>query len=132
MAHSQPALLDLAPLLWFLVLGILLCLWVKAAYYLWSEILTPRDLSELQDLFVFGFFFLDFIYLFMNNTEREAETQVEGEAGSLRGARCGTQSRTPGSCPERKAAQPLNHLGAPQSSFFYKRLLMGSLGGSAV
>ena len=29
-------------------------------------------------------FFL--IYLFMRDTEREAETQAEGEAGSLRGA----------------------------------------------
>ena len=27
-----------------------------------------------------------FIYLFMRDTQREAETQVEGEAGSLRGA----------------------------------------------
>ena len=41
------------------------------------------------------FFFLfkkDFIYLFM----REAETQAEGEAGSLRGAGCGTRSQDPG------------------------------------
>ena len=35
--------------------------------------------------------------------EREAETQAEGEAGSPQEARCGTQSRIPGSCPERKA-----------------------------
>ena len=33
------------------------------------------------------FFFIRFIYLFMRDTEREAETQAEGEAGSLRGAR---------------------------------------------
>ena len=26
-------------------------------------------------------------------TEREAETQAEGEAGSMQGARCGTQSQ---------------------------------------
>ena len=32
------------------------------------------------------FFFKDFIYLFMRDTEREAETQAEGEAGSLWGA----------------------------------------------
>ena len=38
-------------------------------------------------------FFKHFIYLFMRDTEREAETQAEGEAGSMRGAR----SRTPGS-----------------------------------
>ena len=38
------------------------------------------------------FFFKDFIYLFMRDTERkrEAETQAEGEAGSMQGARCGT------------------------------------------
>ena len=27
--------------------------------------------------------FLDFIYLFMRDAQREAETQAEGEAGSL-------------------------------------------------
>ena len=29
----------------------------------------------------------------MRDTEREAETQAEREAGSMQGARCGTQSR---------------------------------------
>ena len=37
-----------------------------------------------------SFFFYDFIYLFMRDTEREAETQAEGEAGSMQEARCGT------------------------------------------
>ena len=36
------------------------------------------------------FFFKDFIYLFMRDTEREAETQAEAEAGSLQGAQCRT------------------------------------------
>ena len=40
-----------------------------------------------------------FIYLFMRDTQREAETQAEGEAGSLWGARCGTQSWYPGITP---------------------------------
>ena len=31
-------------------------------------------------------FFKDFIHLFMRDTEKEAETQAEGEAGSLQGA----------------------------------------------
>ena len=31
-----------------------------------------------------------FIYFFMIDTERKAETQAEGEAGSLQGAQCGT------------------------------------------
>ena len=45
------------------------------------------------------FFYLDFIYLFMRDTEKEAETQAEGEAGSLRGPRCGTRSQDPGITP---------------------------------
>ena len=44
-------------------------------------------------------FLKDFIYLFMRNTEwerdREAETQAEGEAGSMPEAQCGTRSRDP-------------------------------------
>ena len=32
------------------------------------------------------FFLLDFIYLFMRDTQREAETQAEGEAGSMQEA----------------------------------------------
>ena len=46
--------------------------------------------------------FKDFIYLFMRDTEREAETQVEGEAGSLGEPDAGLNPRTPGSCPEPK------------------------------
>ena len=38
------------------------------------------------------FLFKDFIFLFMRDTEREAETQAEGEAGPMQGARCGTRS----------------------------------------
>ncbi|XP_077766113.1 NPC intracellular cholesterol transporter 2 isoform X6 [Canis aureus] len=34
----------------------------------------------------------DFIYIIMGDTEREAETQAEGEAGSMQGARRGTRS----------------------------------------
>ena len=41
-------------------------------------------------IFVCVCFFKDFIYLFMRDTQREAETQAEGEAGSMQGARCGT------------------------------------------
>ena len=35
---------------------------------------------------IFSFLKKDFIYLFMRDTQREAETQAEGETGSLRGA----------------------------------------------
>ena len=43
-------------------------------------------------------------------THREAETQAEGEAGSLQEARCGTRSQDPGSRPEPEVdAPPLSH-----------------------
>ena len=42
-----------------------------------------------------GSFFKDFIYLFMRDP-KEIETQAEGEAGSLGGAPCRTQSQDPG------------------------------------
>ena len=38
----------------------------------------------------------DFLCLFMRDTEREAETQAEGTAGSMRGAQWGTPSQDPG------------------------------------
>ena len=37
------------------------------------------------------FCFKDFIYLFMR--DRERDTQAEGEAGSMQGTQCGTQSQ---------------------------------------
>ena len=50
----------------------------------------------------------------MREREREAETQAEGEAGSMEGADVGLDPRTPGSCPVPKAdAQPLSHPGVP-------------------
>ena len=54
----------------------------------------------------------------MRDTQREAEAQAEGEAGSLQGARCGLDPGTTGSQPEPKAdAQPLNHPGVPNFNF---------------
>ena len=46
-----------------------------------------------------GLFFKDFIYLLTRDTQRQAETHVAGEAGSLWGARCGSQSQDPGITP---------------------------------
>ena len=37
-------------------------------------------------------FLKDLIYLFMKDTEREAETKAEGEAGSMQVVECGTPS----------------------------------------
>ena len=57
----------------------------------------------------------------MRNREREAETQAEGEAGSLWEAQCGLDSGTPGSRPELKAdAQPLSHPGVPEGYYFLR------------
>ena len=41
------------------------------------------------------FIFFKIFYLFMRDTEREAETQAAGETGSMQGAQCGTQSQIP-------------------------------------
>ena len=52
-----------------------------------------------------------------------AETQAEGEAGSLWGAGCGTQSWDPGLRPELKAGtQLLSHPGVPTRWYFNKLL----------
>ena len=55
----------------------------------------------------------------MRDTQREAETQAEGEAVSLRGEPdAGFDPGTPGSQPEPKAdAQPLSHPGTPIGKF---------------
>ena len=54
----------------------------------------------------------------MRDTEREAETQAEGEASSLQGADGGLDPRTPGSCPGPKAgAQPLTTQASPEFPF---------------
>ena len=47
--------------------------------------------------------FFQRFYLFMRDTEREAETQAKGEAGSMQEPDMGLDPRTPGSCPESKA-----------------------------
>ena len=53
----------------------------------------------------------------MRDTEREAETRAEGEAGSQApDVRLNPRTLTP--CPESKAdTQPLNHTGAPKCVF---------------
>ena len=61
----------------------------------------------------------------MRDTEREAETQAEGEAGSLGGPHVRFNPRTPGSRPEPKAdAEPLSHPGAPE--YFLQQYLFSS------
>ena len=51
--------------------------------------------------------------------EREAETQEEGEAGSMQGARCGTRSQDSRITPwVEGGAKPLRHPGIPIYLFF--------------
>ena len=50
--------------------------------------------------------------------EREAETQAEGEAGSLQGAQRGTGSLVSRITPQAKGgAKPLGHRGCPIKNF---------------
>ena len=59
----------------------------------------------------FHFFILKILFI---DTEREAETQAEGEAGSMQGARRGTRSWVSRITPQAAgSAKPLRHGGCP-------------------
>ena len=59
-------------------------------------------------------FFKDFIYLFMRDPEREAETQAEGEAAPCEEPDAGLHPRTSGSAlSQRQIPNYLIHPGAP-------------------
>ena len=65
----------------------------------------------------------------MRDTEREAESQTETEAGSMQGVRCRTQSWDPGSCPEPQAdAQSLSHPGVSRVTYFNSLYTLQYLG----
>ena len=66
--------------------------------------LTDWATQVPQDLLFFKYLFFKDIYLFMIDIERErkAETQEEGEAGSMPGARRGTRSRDSKTTPRAK------------------------------
>ena len=67
----------------------------------------------MVSFFKFWFFFFK-IYLFINS-EREAETQAEGEAGSMQGARHGTRSWVSRITPwAAGGAKLLRHRGCPK------------------
>ena len=64
--------------------------------------------SERENIYIFKYF----IYLFMRDREKEAETQ--GKQAPCREPDVGLNPGTPGSHPEPKAnAQPLSHPGVP-------------------
>ena len=88
--------------------------------------LDPNSSCSYQVVsFPFGnnfFFFKDFIYLFMRNIEgereRKAETQAEGEAGSIQGALRGIRSQVSRITPWAEgSAKPLSHPGCPGNIF---------------
>ena len=55
------------------------------------------------------------VYFFMRHTEREAETQAAGEAGSMQGAPCGTLFLVSRIRPWAEGgAKPLSHPGCPK------------------
>ena len=65
-----------------------------------------------------SFFFQDFVYLFMRDTEKERQRHRQREKQApCRKPDMGLDPGTPGSCPEPKAdAQPLSHPGVLQMS----------------
>ena len=69
------------------------------------------------------FFLIFFSFIYDSHTERErgAETQAEGEAGSMhREPDVGFDPGSPGSRPGPKAgAKPLRHPGIPISSYYF-------------
>ena len=52
-------------------------------------------------------------YLFIDERQREAETQAEGEAGSTQGARFGTPSEVSRITPGQRRPQTAKPLGLP-------------------
>ena len=64
------------------------------------------------------YFFKDFIYSWETQREREGETQAEGVAGSMQGARSRTQSQVSRITAWTKGStKPLSHSGCPQLYF---------------
>ena len=75
-------------------------------------------LFTLSILIHFLFFSKDFIYLF--EKQREAETQAEGEAGSMLEAWHGTRSQVSGITPWAEGgSKPLSHPGCPIIHFHF-------------
>ena len=59
----------------------------------------------------------------MRDTEREAKTHAEGEAGSMQGAPCGTRSQVSRITPWAEGgAKPLEPPGLPMCAFFKKQI----------
>ena len=100
------------------------CQWIFRSFTIFpSEVLKERDNLCKRHLFllseVFFLIYLKILFIYSYKTERGAETQAEGEAGSSRELDVGLDPGTLGSRPGSKAgAQPLRHPGIPQSEVF--------------
>ena len=68
----------------------------RAKYYPLPPSFNIRHFNPPKTRRFFFFFKILCIYLFMRDTQREAETQAEGEAGSLREPWCRTPCQDPG------------------------------------
>ena len=65
-------------------------------------------------------YFLKILFIHERHRERRAETQAEGEAGSMQGARHGTQSRVSRIRPWAEGGtKPLSHPGCPSIYFLF-------------
>ena len=71
-------------------------------------------------MYAFNFFyFLNYLFMIVTERDREAETQAEGEAGSMhREPNVGFDPGSPVSCPGPKAgSKPLRTQGSPYVCF---------------
>ena len=76
----------------------------------------PKDFLCRYD-YMSTYFFSDFIYLFMRDTEKERGRDI-GRGSPCREPDVGLDPRTAGSCPEPKAgAQLLSHPGIPMITY---------------
>ena len=94
-------------------------IWILGAFY-WTlniPILPINQLEKGSWQLVALFFFKDFIYLFMRDTERHRKREKQTPCGE---PDVGLDPKAPGSRPEPKAdAQLWSHPGVPENLAFY-------------
>ena len=98
---------------------VMTCVYQYRIVYTVLAALRPLCARPLNPPPLILFFFLIFIIVTERERERGAETQAEGEAGSMhREPDVGFDPGSPGSLPGPKAgAKPLCHPGIPQNNF---------------
>ena len=65
--------------------------WTMVWFFAHNQPRMTISISEMRSIF-----FFKILFIYSRETQREAKTQTEGEAGSPWGAQCGTQSQDPG------------------------------------